>query len=135
MSNRSTRIRWPYLVLAYGCVGLGAIGVVVPGLPTTPFLLVAAWAASRGSERMHRWLHTHRHFGPLLRAWHEQRAVPRRAKWIAVATLVLSWIVLALRAEGPVVPLVSAAFFVAVAAFLLTRPEPGGNTKDEESVE
>jgi uncharacterized membrane protein YbaN (DUF454 family) len=118
------RRRWPYLILAYGCIGLGAVGVVVPGLPTTPFLLVAAWAANRGSERLHRRLYEHRQFGPLLRNWQEQRAVPRRAKWVAVLLLVLSWVILAWRSDGPLLPSITGVFFLAVAGFLISRPVP-----------
>lgn len=116
--------RWFYLVLAYGCAGLGVVGVVVPGLPTTPFVLVAAWAAARGSDRLHRRLHAHRHFGPLLRHWQEERAVPRRAKWGAVLLLVPSWLVLAASTQSTLVPAVTAVLFVTVAAFVVTRPEP-----------
>jgi uncharacterized membrane protein YbaN (DUF454 family) len=127
------RVRWPYLIVAYCGIGLGAVGVVVPGLPTTPFLLLAAWAASRGSERLHQWLHGNRYFGPSLRCWHEQRAVPRRAKAVAVALLVASWLILRWRSEGVLLPLAVGIFFVAVAVFLLTRPSPRGLRQDEES--
>lgn len=123
------RLRWPYLALAYGCIGLGGLGVVLPGLPTTPFLLVAAWAASRGSERLHRRLLGHRHFGPLLHHWHTERAVPARAKLVAIVLLVLSWGVLAWRADGPLVPVVAGVFFLAVSAFLLSRPQPGAGRR------
>lgn len=120
----TSRVRWPYLVLAYGCIGLGAVGVALPGLPTTPFLLLAAWAASRGSPRLHRWLHRNRYFGPPLRCWQQERAVPPRAKAIAVVLLVLSWLMLLWRGPGLLVLLSTAVFFCGVAAFLLTRPNP-----------
>lgn len=127
------RVRWPYLIIAYCGIGLGAVGVVVPGLPTTPFLLLAAWAASRGSERLHQWLHDNRYFGSSLRCWHEQRAVPRRAKAVAVALLAGSWLILRWRSEGVLLPAVVGIFFVAVAIFLLTRPSPRGPEQNEES--
>src|SRR5690625_424948 len=114
---RRLGVRWLYLVLAYSCVGLGAVGVVLPGLPTTPFLLLAAWAASRGSDRLHCWLYENRHFGPPLRAWRDQRAVPRRAKWMAVILLSMSWLMLAWRAEGWLLPIAAGVFFTVVAAF------------------
>ena len=53
---RSPLLRYAYLTLGWVCVGLGAIGVVVPGMPTVVFLLVAVWAFARSSERFHRWL-------------------------------------------------------------------------------
>lgn len=117
------RTRWPYLLLAYGCVGMGAIGVVVPGLPTTPFLLVAAWAATSGSERLRRRLYEHPRFGPLLRDWERQRAVPRRAKRAALLLMLLSWCLLVWLSDGPALPLITALIFAGVAAYLWTRPD------------
>lgn len=128
-------MRWLYLALAYVSIGLGLVGVILPGLPTTPFLLLAAWAASRGSGRMHRWLYTHPRLGPPLRSWQEQGAVPLRAKCIAVLLLIVSWTVLAWRAEGMLLPAVMAVFFLGVATFLLTRPNPRGPDHDEESLD
>lgn len=79
--------RFLYLALAYLCLGLGFIGIFVPGLPTTPFVLVAAWAAARGSARLHRWLHDHHLFGPMVRDWQAHGAVSRRAKWVSTLTM------------------------------------------------
>lgn len=115
--------RWPYLCLAYGCIGLGAAGVILPLLPTTPFLLVAAWAAPKGSSRLDHWLRNHRHFGPILHAWHQHRAVPRRAKWLACLLMLCSWLVL-LKTAGPVVPIITGGLFLGVGVFLVTRPSP-----------
>ncbi|MBZ0073057.1 MAG: YbaN family protein [Gammaproteobacteria bacterium] len=116
--------RWPFSVLAYICVGLALVGVVVPGLPTVPFLLVAAWSGARGSARLHAWLEGHPQLGPPLRAWREQGAVPARAKLLAVITLLLSWGLLVWHMEAAWVPVGAGLFFTAIAVFLLTRPTP-----------
>jgi hypothetical protein len=78
------------------CVAIGVVGVFLPLLPTTVFLLVAAWAFSRSSERWHRWLREHEHFGGAVRAWEAHHAMPRRAKRIAFLTLAASYAVTAL---------------------------------------
>jgi uncharacterized protein len=119
--------RWFYLGLAYVCIGLGAAGVVLPLLPTTPFLLVAAWAAPKGSPRLDAWLRGHPRFGPHLRAWHEERAVPTRAKWFACALLFASWTVLFLTTRSHWVPLATAPLFAAVAMFICSRPVPSAD--------
>lgn len=121
MTKIMSRLAWR--TLAYGCVGLGAAGLVLPLLPTTPFLLVAAWAASKSSPRLESWLWHHPATGPLLQAWHEQRAIPRRAKYLAITLLSLSWLALWLGSAGTLVLSITAVLFCSVATFLITRPD------------
>jgi uncharacterized membrane protein YbaN (DUF454 family) len=86
------RPRWQRLLwAAAGVVALvtGLVGIVVPLLPTTPFVLLAAWCFSRGSERCERWLLEHPRFGPIVRDWRDRRAVPLRAKQLATVTMAL----------------------------------------------
>jgi uncharacterized membrane protein YbaN (DUF454 family) len=130
-SNMQTH--WPYALLAYLCAALALVGVVVPGLPTTPFLLLAAWAARRGCPPVDRWLRTHRHLGPLLHHWETERAVPRRAKWVAVLMLCAGWVLLAQHADGLLVPVGSAFMFGAVAVFVCSRPAPAAAAKADSS--
>ena len=84
-------VRSLYLTLAWVCVLLGLIGAFLPLMPTTVFLLIAAWGFSRSSERWHQWLRDHVHFGETIRAWEEHHAMPRRAKRIAFAALAASY--------------------------------------------
>ena len=74
------RTRWGYLLLAYVATGFGIAGVFLPLLPATPFLLVAVWAASKGSQRVHDWIYAQPMFARLLNDWHEQGAEPLGAK-------------------------------------------------------
>ena len=83
----STPTRWLLLALAWVCILLGILGIILPVMPTVPFLLVAAWAASRSSPRLHHWLHTHPRFGHLLLDWEENGVVPRSGKWIATVMM------------------------------------------------
>ena len=84
-------VRGLLIVVGTVFVVIGVIGVYVPGLPTTPFLLLAAACYLRSSERLYRWLVEHPRFGPGLRAMLEQKAVPRKVK---VVSLVIAWVVL-----------------------------------------
>jgi uncharacterized membrane protein YbaN (DUF454 family) len=83
-------MRAVYLVLGFVFFALGAIGAVVPGLPTTVFMLLALWAFARSSERFHNWLYHHPLFGPPLQEWHRYRVIPLRAKLLAVGMMAAS---------------------------------------------
>ena len=69
------------------CVGLGAVGVVVPGLPTTVFLIAASYLFAKSSPEMHRRLLEHKQLGPYLTRFAEERAMPARAKVTALAMM------------------------------------------------
>jgi uncharacterized protein len=71
-------------------VALGLLGVFIPLLPTTPFLLLAAWSFLRSSARLHHWLINHRICGEYIYNYTEYRSVRRSTKWIAIMTLWLS---------------------------------------------
>ena len=77
-----------YLCLGFCCLLLGLIGVILPLLPTTPFILLAAYCFSRSSKRFHRMLLEHRLFGPIIRDWETYGVIPLRIKWIS-STLML----------------------------------------------
>lgn len=112
------------LGLGWACVGLGAVGAFLPVLPTTPFLLVAAWAFARSSARLRAWLYGHPRFGAALRDWHEHGAIPRRGKILSVVGMSLSFAWVLYRAEHAWLPVVVGLTLLCVAAFVLTRPEP-----------
>lgn len=124
--------RWPFAVLAYLFVGLALVGVVVPGLPTFPFLLLAAWAAARGSRRLHDWLYEHPRFGAALIDWERERAVSRRSKVLAVGLMAVSWGIMLWRVDNPWIPAALAALFLVVGTYVVRRPEPssGGDGRD-----
>ena len=80
-----------FVALGWLCVSLGVTGAFVPLMPTTVFLLIAAWAFARSSPKWHTWLREHARFGEAVRAWEEHHAMPRRAKRIAFAALAASY--------------------------------------------
>ena len=89
LNSNTTPKRWLLLMAGLLCVGLAAAGTVLPLLPTTPFLLLAAACFARSSEKLHHWLHTNRLFGPYLLAYRNGEGIPLKAK---IATLLLLWV-------------------------------------------
>jgi uncharacterized membrane protein YbaN (DUF454 family) len=81
------------IVLGFVAVGLAVVGIFVPILPTTPFLLLAAFFFARSSPRFYVWLHTNRWFGAYLANYRAGRGLPRREKLLTLAAL---WIAILL---------------------------------------
>ena len=113
-----------YLALAYASLALGLAGLVLPGLPTTPFVLLAAWAAARGSERLHRWMRAHAVFGKMIRDWEAGGAVSRRAKWAASIAMALCALLAFATAPKAWMAATATTIMLVVAAWLWRRPEP-----------
>ncbi len=124
-----TRSRHPGARLVWfvvGClaVALAGLGVVLPLLPTTPFLLVAAFAFARSSRRLHAWLIAHRVFGPLIADWHRYGAIRRPTKVIGVASMAGVFALSVLLDAPAFVLAVQAPVLLASAVFVASRPEP-----------
>jgi len=102
---------------------LGVIGIVLPLLPTTPLILLAAFCFSKGSERMHHWLTTHRVFGPMIDDWNRNGAINKRAKYLAtlsIAAIFLLSIAMGLR---PMILIIQGVTLGCVLTFIWTRPD------------
>ena len=117
-------MRWLWWLLAYASLGIGLVGIVVPGLPTVPFVLLAAFAAARGSQRLRDWLLAHRTFGPMIGDWERERAVTRRAKWLASAMMSVCAVVMFLTAPKWWMAAIGTAVMAVTAAWLWCRREP-----------
>jgi len=87
-----TRTPKQMLLVALGSVSLatGVVGIFVPLLPTTCFVLLAGACYAKSSPRLHRWLRAHRLFGPMIRSWEDDRSIPLRAKFAAVGVTALT---------------------------------------------
>lgn len=120
-------VRGVYVGVGFGFVGLGVLGAILPGLPSTVFFLLALWAFKRSSPRFEQWLLDNRYIGPALRDWDEHRSIRRGTRNFAIA---LIWITI-----GASILFVSswwvrgalAAVATGVTIYLLTvrlRPEP-----------
>ncbi|MCO5111791.1 MAG: YbaN family protein [Burkholderiaceae bacterium] len=116
--------RWALLAFAILCLLLGIIGVFVPGLPTTVFILMAAWAAARSSPRLHEWLWYHPLFGIMLRDWANGGRVNRRSKWSATLLMTLCGVILFATTSKIWIAAMACVFMACVLAWLWFRPEP-----------
>lgn len=102
-------------ILGFISLGMAYIGVVTPGIPYSPFIVFAAYCFSRGSERMHRWIYNHKIFGPFLTNWNEKRVFPQKMRYVMLAMMTLS-LVLMWTSGVKLIGIVSTAVFMALVA-------------------
>ncbi len=113
------------LYFTLGCLFfcVGFVGVFLPVLPTTPFMLLALWGFSHSSPRLHHWLYTHRLFGPPLQKWQKFRVIPPVAKYLAVFFMLASLVYLNVFAVIPVWAMLIVTAIMAYGCwFILTKP-------------
>ena len=134
----ATRPRTAFAWKAAGwvCVGIAAVGALVPLLPTTLFLILALACFTRGSPRLARKLLAHPRFGPPLAAWQQHRIISRRAKTLAVVGMALAVVLVALATDGWLATALVGATLLGVATYVLTRPSvvPTPSSEDTPAV-
>jgi len=79
--------KYAYMALGFFCVGMAYIGFVVPGIPFSIFLVIAAWAFAKSSKRMHDWLYNHPWFGEFLTNWTQKQVFPQKGKYAMVIVM------------------------------------------------
>ena len=115
-----------YLALGVVLLGLGIVGAFLPVMPTTIFIILAAFCFGRSSARLETWLLEHPRFGASLRSWREEGAIPTRAKIFAIAGMSVGYGMFLVTAHpGPVAMVGVAAFMLGGALYVLSRPRPG----------
>ena len=88
--HKSPTVRWLFLILGWLFFVLGIIGVLLPVMPTAPFILLAAGCWARSSRRFHFWLINHKYFGKFIRDWEDRHAVPFYGKVLATIMMIIS---------------------------------------------
>lgn len=116
-------LRYFYLGLGWLSVGLGIVGIILPILPTTPFLLVAVWAFSRSSPEMAEKLRNHPQAGPYIRDWQDYGVIPMTGKVLAIIMMSAMGIYLAGFSVLPGWAAFGACLvMVAAGVYIITRP-------------
>jgi hypothetical protein len=122
--SSSAMLRTVYLVVGTLMVVLGGIGLLLPIVPTTPFLLVAAACYARGSKRFYYWLLRQPYFGKYIRAWREEGRIPRRGKITAIFMIALTvGISIAVFIPFPAVKILAAGIAIAVMVYISRCPD------------
>ncbi|HZH11180.1 MAG TPA: YbaN family protein [Microvirga sp.] len=113
-----------YLGLGYASLALGIVGIMLPLLPTTPFVILAAYCFARSNSALATRLYDHPQFGPLLTTWRDQGAIPPRAKAYALLAMAASYALSVWLSPSSSVAYILAAVMGCVAIYIVTRPSP-----------
>lgn len=114
--------RFIWLIIGLLALAFGVAGIVLPLVPTTPFLLVAAFAFARSSKQLHDWLVSHPHLGPSLRHWNEHGAISKRTKISAAALMAGTLVFSMYLGVSQLVLALQAIAMLGIGAFILSRP-------------
>jgi uncharacterized protein len=129
---KSPTLRFTLIACSSLFLSFGFIGIFLPGLPTTPFVLLAAGCYARSSPRFYNWLMNHRLFGPPLRQWVEYRCIPKRSKILALSLMTLTFVpTIVFFVPILAVKILLAAIGVSVAAFILQTPSVPGARRQQ----
>jgi uncharacterized membrane protein YbaN (DUF454 family) len=110
------------MTLGWACVSLAFVGIFVPGIPTTIFLIIALWAFTKTSKKLRNWLLNHKRFGPILSNWQEHKVVPRRAKILMVTLMILSVILFHYSLQNLYLTIGLIVILVLVARYVISLP-------------
>ncbi|MBC3767711.1 YbaN family protein [Neptunicella marina] len=115
---------WFWRGIAIIALILGFIGIPLPGLPTVPFLLLSAWAASKGWPRLESFLINHPKYGSTIRQWREQGAIPLKAKYLSSGMMSVSAVIFALTDHETYKKVLLVLLMLIVAIWIWRRPLP-----------
>jgi len=110
------------IILGWICVGLASIGIFIPGIPTTIFLIIALWAFAKSSKRFHTWLINHKKFGPILKNWHSHKVVPKNAKITMVIMQIFAVVILYATTKNMIFSILLLIVLIFVAWYVIKLP-------------
>ncbi|TCK05672.1 YbaN family protein [Marinobacterium mangrovicola] len=116
-------LRWLWLLLTWVALGLAILGAILPGLPTTVFVLIAAWSASKCSPRLRAWLENHSLFGERLRNWEQGGVIDRKSKITASIGMLVAAVIVVYAIGHPLLLMLILGAIAVGALVVWSRPE------------
>jgi len=121
--------KYAYIALGLFCVGMAYVGFIVPGIPFSIFLVIAAWAFAKSSPRLHNWLYNHPWFGEFLTNWTYKKVFPTKGKYLMILVMASSLAFLWFTTENIKAVAWSGGFMLLVAVWAWRYP---GSVEEQE---
>ena len=115
-------VRLFWITVGLGFLGLAYLGVILPGVPTTIFVILAAWAFAKSSPTWDKWIHEHPQFGPYLVGWEDKRIFPKHGRYAMMGMMALSMVIMYFTVENRMVLLYAGAAFAAIIYWAYAYP-------------
>ena len=116
--------KYIYITLGLVFVGLGFLGVFLPGIPTTPFVILSAWLFSRSSKYLENWLINHNVFGQLILDWRKHQGIKRKSKLLAIFIIIPTFTFSTLSFSNIYLKILFILFCIVLCTYIISRPEP-----------
>lgn len=113
--------RWLCIILAWICLGVGTLGIIIPGLPIFDFYLLATIFAAKGSKKLHGWIVNNRFVAPVLNQWQNNRTLPLKVKIISLVSMTTAAMIMIMKVPHPIVVGILIACMVCVQIWMWTR--------------
>ncbi len=125
----SPLIRLLWITIGFAFLGLAYLGVLIPGVPTTIFVILAAWAFAKSSPTWDKWIHEHKTFGPYLNGWEQKRIFPKHGKYAMMSMMAVSLLIMFFTVENVMSIFYAALTFIAI--IIWAQAYPGSEEERE----
>jgi uncharacterized protein len=117
-----TLVRFFWILIGFCFLGLAYLGILIPGLPTTIFVILSAWAFAKSSPTWDKWIHDHKTFGPYLIGWEQKRIFPKHGKYAMMSMMLLSLVIMYFTVENTMSVVYAAVAFAAIVYWAQAYP-------------
>ena len=117
-------MKYLFFIVGLISVGLGLVGTIIPGIPTTPLLLLSAWCFSKSSKRLELWIINNKLTGPIIKNWSDYKGLTRKSKIFSILIIIPSFYLSCHLISNTIIDIVLITTCITLCFYLITRPEP-----------
>ena len=117
-------MKYLFFIVGLISVGLGLVGTIIPGIPTTPLLLLSAWCFSKSSKRLELWILNNDLTGTIIKNWRDYKGLSRKSKIFSILVIIPSFYLSCHFISNTLIDIILIITCITLCLYLITRPEP-----------